>query len=102
MQKNVLDSLKHFYKRMRALRRSRLEDYMERKYMHAFLARKIKSLRLQHSLTQKQLGALLNKGESTVRMWELGESIPPLPAVIDLAIIFQVSIDELIGLEEIK
>ncbi len=39
---------------------------------------RIKYAREQKELTQKQLGAIVNKGDSTVRMWELGKSEPDL------------------------
>ncbi len=37
----------------------------------------LRNLRKTKKLTQKKLGELLGKKESTVRMWELGKSTPP-------------------------
>lgn len=37
----------------------------------------LRNLRRAKKLTQKKLGELLGKKESTVRMWELGKSTPP-------------------------
>ena len=37
----------------------------------------LRNLRKAKKLTQKNLGELLGKKESTVRMWELGKSTPP-------------------------
>lgn len=41
------------------------------------LGDKIRELRKAKKLTQKELGKLIEKAESTVRMWELGKSTPP-------------------------
>lgn len=41
----------------------------------------IRSHRKKEGLTQKSLGEKLNKGESTVRMWELGKSTPPADVI---------------------
>ena len=44
--------------------------------MAASLGKKIKMLRTEKGLTQAELGELLNKSGSTVRMWELDRSQP--------------------------
>lgn len=41
----------------------------------------IRNYRYRLGFTQKQLGKKLNKGESTVRMWELGKSTPPADVI---------------------
>ena len=38
------------------------------------LGKRIKKLRQDKGLTQAQLGYMVNKGESTVRTWELDRS----------------------------
>lgn len=57
----------------------------------------LKQLRMDKGLTQKQLGSLINKKESTVRMWELNKNEPSLSTLIKLADIFNVSLDTLVG-----
>lgn len=57
----------------------------------------LKQLRINKGLTQKQLGILINKKESTVRMWELNKNEPSLSTLIRLADIFNVSLDTLVG-----
>ena len=61
------------------------------------LAGRIKSLRRQYNLTQKELAEQLFKSESAVRMWELGKSEPDLETINKLSAIFHVSADYLLG-----
>ena len=58
---------------------------------------RIKSLRLIFGFTQKQLAEKLQKGESTVRMWELGKSEPDTETVNLLAKEFNISTDYILG-----
>lgn len=58
---------------------------------------KIRELRNQAGLTQKELAEKLYKSESAVRMWELGKSEPDLLSVNALAEIFNVSADTILG-----
>lgn len=58
---------------------------------------KIRELRNQAGLTQKELAEKLYKSESAVRMWELGKSEPDLLSVNALAEIFNVSTDVILG-----
>lgn len=57
----------------------------------------IKSLREKAGLTQEQLGRLLGVGQSTVAMWEAGESKPRADKLPELAKILGCTIDELYG-----
>ena len=66
---------------------------------NGILGARIRFFREKIGLTQKALGSKLNKGESTVRMWELGKSEPDVETLKLLAEEFNISIDELIGLE---
>ncbi|WP_421927687.1 helix-turn-helix domain-containing protein [Lysinibacillus capsici] len=63
-------------------------------------SRNIKDLRIKNKLTQKQLAEMLSKKESTVRMWELNKNEPSLTTLVKLSKIFNVSIDEMIGVNE--
>ncbi len=58
---------------------------------------RIKSLRVSFGLTQKQLAEKLQKGESTVRMWELGKSEPDSETVNLLSREFNISTDYILG-----
>ena len=61
------------------------------------LYNKIRTLRLQNSMTQKELCSKLNVSEVSVRNWETGVKNPSITAVMDLAKIFNVSTDYLLG-----
>lgn len=57
----------------------------------------LRLLRQSKKLTQKQLGLILNKKESTIRMWELGKNEPSMTNLIELAEMFEISLDKLVG-----
>ncbi len=60
------------------------------------LPEKLKSLREGANLTQKQVADVLNVDRSTYTYYELGKSRPDMDALIQLASIFKVSVDELL------
>jgi transcriptional regulator with XRE-family HTH domain len=61
------------------------------------IGQKIKQLRLEHGLTQKQLGDAIGMADNTVHYWEQGDSDPHLYALIALADYFDLTLDELCG-----
>ena len=61
---------------------------------------RIKQAREQKGLTQKQLGISVKKGDSTVRMWELGKSQPDLTTISLIAKVLDVSPSFLLGHKE--
>lgn len=61
---------------------------------------RIKELRKEQGLTQKQLAALLNKSETGLASWEQGLSEPSVNDIRALCKIFEVSADYLLGLED--
>lgn len=63
---------------------------------------KIKSLRTQRNLTQKQLADLSGVAVSAISSYEAGNRYPSYDVLISLARIFHVSIDYLLGLENLK
>ena len=58
---------------------------------------KIRELRNKIGLTQKELADKLHKSESAIRMWELSKSEPDLQSINELAEIFGVSVDHILG-----
>ena len=62
------------------------------------LSEKLKEQRIAAGLTQSQLGQMVKKGESTVRMWELARSKPDSTTLVELASIFGVTTDYLLGI----
>ena len=62
----------------------------------------IRLFRRQASLTQKELAEKLYRSESAVRMWELGKSEPDSDTLINMANIFRISVDDILGKEPEK
>ena len=64
------------------------------------LGKRIKELRKEHGYTQSQLGSLINVTKVSVCCYESGTRTPTLDTLVDLANIFQVSVNELIGYDK--
>lgn len=64
------------------------------------VAEKIKFLREQKGFTQSDLAKKLNITRSSVNAWEMGISVPSTQYIIELANVFSVSTDYLLGLEK--
>lgn len=67
--------------------------------MNIFCER-VKELRIENNLTQKQLAEKLQTTNSSVCDWEKGRSQPDLKTLANMAQLFQVSVDYLLGLKE--
>ena len=63
------------------------------------IGKRIKELRKEAGLTQKQLAKMLNKSETGFASWEQGLSEPSVNDLRLLCKIFGVSADDLLGLE---
>ena len=61
---------------------------------------RIKELRKEKGLTQKQLAQLMSKSETGLASWEQGLSEPSVNDLRMLCKIFEVSADYLLGLED--
>ena len=64
------------------------------------IADKIKRLREASHLTQTEIAKKLNIKRSSVNAWEMGISVPSTTYLIELALLFHVSTDFLLGLEQ--
>lgn len=64
------------------------------------IADKIKLLRVRHDMTQTELAKKLGITRSSVNAWEMGISVPSTQYVIELAHIFNVSSDYLLGIKQ--
>ena len=63
------------------------------------VADKIKALREQKGFTQSDLAKKLGITRSSVNAWEMGISVPSTQYVVELANIFKVSTDFLLGVK---
>ena len=59
----------------------------------------IRNLRKERSLTQEQLAEAMTVTVGAVSKWELGQSMPELNLIMELADFFDVSVDALLGYE---
>lgn len=64
------------------------------------VADRIKHLREQQGLTQAELARRLGVTRSGVNAWELGISVPSTQYVVELADLFRVSTDYLLGVDK--
>lgn len=63
------------------------------------VADKVKYLREQHAMTQAALAKQLGITRSSVNAWEMGISVPSTQYIVELANIFKVSTDYLLGMD---
>lgn len=63
-------------------------------------SQRLKELRKENKLTQKQLAEKLNVTDDCIYYWENNRSEPSIDYLISLANIFNVSIDYLVGKTE--
>lgn len=61
---------------------------------------RLKELRIEKGLSQKQLSKEVNISQSALAYWETGERTPNAQAIITLAQYFGVTTDYLLGLED--
>lgn len=58
---------------------------------------RLKELRVERNLSQKELGNLMNMSKMAISHWEGGHSEPSIRQLILLSDYFEVSVDYLIG-----
>ncbi|MBR5156977.1 MAG: helix-turn-helix transcriptional regulator [Clostridia bacterium] len=63
------------------------------------VADKIKYLREEKKITQAELAKILGITRSSVNAWEMGISVPSTQYIVELANIFRVSTDFLLGID---
>lgn len=59
--------------------------------------KKLKELRIEKNLSQRNLGEILSVCNQTVSFWESGNREPDLDAIVKIADFFDVSADYLLG-----
>ena len=68
--------------------------------MQIKLAENIKKFRKEHAFTQEQLAEALGVTVGAVYKWEAGLSTPEIKLILELADVFEVSVDVLLGYEQ--
>lgn len=61
---------------------------------------KLKELRAESGLTQKELAAKLSITRSAYSLYELGTREPSIAVLIDMAKFFEVTLDYLVGISD--
>ena len=61
---------------------------------------KIRELRREKKLTQKELAQILDNAQSAITYWEANKQEPTISALKKLCLFFDVSADYLLGLED--
>ncbi|MBK0051455.1 MULTISPECIES: helix-turn-helix domain-containing protein [unclassified Leuconostoc] len=69
----------------------------EKNDVHSVIPYNIKSIRILHCMTQKELSVLINVSEATISHYESGTRTPDIETMIAIADIFDVSVDFLIN-----
>ena len=67
--------------------------------MKLSLSKNISKLRKEHSMTQEQLAEALGVTFASVSKWERGVATPELNLIAEMADLFGVSLDALVGFE---
>lgn len=72
----------------------------QRRELSKVVAANLRELRARRNLTQDQVARAVGCHESAVSRWESGTRLPPCTDIIELADLFGVSCDELLGRRE--
>lgn len=64
------------------------------------IADKVKTLRMSNNMTQSDVAKRLGITRSSVNAWEMGISVPSTMYLVELAHLFSVSTDYILGLEK--
>ena len=62
-------------------------------------AKRLKEIRVENELTQKQLAEILQTTDDSIYSWEKGRSQPPIETLRKICIELNVSADYLIGVK---
>ena len=64
------------------------------------IGERLKKLRIKRKLTQFEVEELTGINRSTLSLYELGIRVPPIDKLMQLALLYKVSIDYLCGIEK--
>ncbi|MDR0861277.1 MAG: helix-turn-helix domain-containing protein [Oscillospiraceae bacterium] len=70
--------------------------------MELKIAENVKRLRVQRGLTQESLAEILGIASQTVSKWECGDGYPDITTLPLIANFFDVSVDDILGMSEIR
>ena len=61
---------------------------------------RIRELREQHKMSQEQLGRKVERSKSVISSYENNIKVPPLDVLTQIAVVFNVSLDYLVGIDK--
>lgn len=61
---------------------------------------RIRQLREQHKMSQEQLGRIVGRSKSVISSYENNIKVPPLEILTQIAVVFHVSLDYLVGIDK--
>lgn len=64
------------------------------------IGKRVKEIRIEHSLSQQKFGELLSVSQDTVSLWEKGKSVPTAEFLIAIAKQFEISVDYILCLKD--
>ncbi len=70
--------------------------------MEKIYAKRIKELRNEHNLSQPQLAEKLGVSNGLISLWENGLREPSMSSLVQMAKVFDVSIDYIVGIENFE
>lgn len=68
----------------------------------SIVAKNITELRLLHNMTQMELAEKLNYSDKTISKWERGESSPDIGVLVEIAKLFDITLDYLVRAENVE
>lgn len=66
------------------------------------ISQRLKELRKEKGITQKQFSEIFQVASGTIAMWEIGKRQPDIQMIDRIASYFEVSVDYLLGKTDIK
>lgn len=70
--------------------------------MTIYFGENLKRLRKEKDLTQENLADFLGVAYQTVSKWERGENYPDITTLISISLFFNISIDDLLGVDKVQ
>ena len=61
---------------------------------------RLQQLRVSHNMSQEALGKKIHRSKSVICTYENNIRIPPLEVLTDIAVLFNVSLDYLVGIDK--
>lgn len=61
---------------------------------------RVKELRTEHKISQQKLASILNVHQTAISQWETGRTSPDISIATEMAKLFDVSLEYLLGIEE--